>query len=231
MSEGRACSKCGISKPLDEFQSAGARGTRRDGKKSHCKECCREYKRARAGLRAEVSQSLDWRTMMPVTSGATQEPTSKRSRYWSPEERLWQQTEPGADGCIVWTGARVLGGGTREPYGRIGVGTRVLLAHRYAYGLANGAIPAGLQIHHTCHNTLCVNPEHLEPLTAAAHGRFHPGAAKTHCKRGHPFDEVNTIWRKGQRRCQVCITDHSRRWNRARFNRSPPLKGREFIPG
>lgn len=34
----------------------------------------------------------------------------------------------------------------------------------------------------------------------------HPNSLKTHCKQGHPFDEVNTIWRNGGRRrmCREC---------------------------
>ncbi|MFJ9771229.1 HNH endonuclease signature motif containing protein [Kitasatospora sp. NPDC101157] len=34
-------------------------------------------------------------------------------------------------------------------------------AHRYSYFLAHGAIPGGLDVHHTCHVRRCVRPEHL----------------------------------------------------------------------
>lgn len=41
-----------------------------------------------------------------------------------------------------------------------------LYAHRVSVELATGqAIPAGLEVDHTCYNTTCINPEHLELVT------------------------------------------------------------------
>lgn len=39
------------------------------------------------------------------------------------------------------------------------------LAHRFYYEEAKGPIPAGLQLDHLCRERLCVNPDHLEPVT------------------------------------------------------------------
>jgi hypothetical protein len=47
-------------------------------------------------------------------------------------------------------------------------------AHRVAWERANGPIPEGMQIHHKCNNRLCVNPDHLEPLTRFDHDRLRP---------------------------------------------------------
>ena len=33
--------------------------------------------------------------------------------------------------------------------------------HRYVYTVNKGEIPQGLTVRHTCHNTNCINPEHL----------------------------------------------------------------------
>lgn len=33
---------------------------------------------------------------------------------------------------------------------------------------------------------------------------WNPQAHQTHCKRGHPFDEANTLMWRGQRRCRAC---------------------------
>jgi hypothetical protein len=84
------------------------------------------------------------------------------------------------------------------------------LAHRVMYALTVGDLIPGLTIDHRCGNPSCVNPAHLEQVTyrvnilrgntlAAAN------AAKTHCYRGHPFDELNTFRSpQGKRRCRAC---------------------------
>jgi hypothetical protein len=69
------------------------------------------------------------------------------------------------NGCWWWLG------GTSKPegqgYGRIlRVDRRCMMAaHRFIYELLIGPVPAGMQLDHTCENTLCVSPHHLEPVT------------------------------------------------------------------
>lgn len=60
--------------------------------------------------------------------------------------------------CWLWTGAR-----DRDGYGVIDAPdyARQLRAHRVAYELAHGRIPAGKQVMHTCDNPTCCNPNHL----------------------------------------------------------------------
>lgn len=72
------------------------------------------------------------------------------------EVRLQARLEVQEDGCIVWTG-----GQNGRGYGQIGLDYKKKLVHRVAWELANGPIPEGKQIDHTCWNRLCANVEHL----------------------------------------------------------------------
>jgi hypothetical protein len=78
-------------------------------------------------------------------------------------ERLCSRVEQ-RDGssCWFWTGST-----NNKGYGRLG-GNKggSQLAHRAAYELIIGPIPAGLTIDHLCGVKICVNPAHLEPVTA-----------------------------------------------------------------
>jgi hypothetical protein len=58
-------------------------------------------------------------------------------------------------------------------YGKVGRDGVRLRAHRVAYEDAVGPIPAGLVLHHRCEQELCVNPDHLVPLTHEQHSRLH----------------------------------------------------------
>ena len=81
---------------------------------------------------------------------------------WS--DRFWSKVHPEAlSGCWLWHGATTNG---RMLYGRFFVWSltrpnHLVLAHRHAFALAHGAIPAGMCVCHRCDVTLCVNPDHL----------------------------------------------------------------------
>jgi hypothetical protein len=107
-----------------------------------------------------------------------------------------------ANECWLWQGCRLSHG-----YGQTWDGKRVVGAHRYAYERLVGPIPEGLTIDHLCRVRHCVNPAHMEPVTAGENARRgeNPNRAKTHCKYGHPFDAENTYVRaSGGRECRAC---------------------------
>jgi len=54
--------------------------------------------------------------------------------------------------CHLWTAFR-----TRDGYGRLTVGGVSVYAHRLAWELTNGPIPAGMYVLHKCDNPPCVN--------------------------------------------------------------------------
>lgn len=54
-----------------------------------------------------------------------------------------------------------------------GIGTGREAAHREAFRKVHGPIPAGAEIHHSCHNKWCVEPEHLVALNRTAHLKAH----------------------------------------------------------
>ena len=113
--------------------------------------------------------------------------------------------------CWEWQGAL-----DERGYGRIRRGsakegnTRV---HRAVWEYLVGPIDKELTLDHLCRNTVCVNPDHLEPVSMGVNvlRGYSPSAIharKTHCHKGHPFDAVNTyVYPSGRRRCMTCFYD------------------------
>ena len=123
----------------------------------------------------------------------------------------WDKTAP--DGHWFWTGYINPQGYGRTSFGRP---NRTWNAHVALYELLVGPVPEGLQLDHLCRVRHCGNPEHLEPVTCRENllrGETWAArnAAKTHCKRGHPYDEANTrIIKTGGRSCRTCSRERMR---------------------
>lgn len=84
---------------------------------------------------------------------------------WTPlEQEFLRRLYIGPDGC--WSDTCT---DYNDRYGRF----RGQLAHRWAYEHFCGPIPLGREIHHTCRNSRCVNPDHLIAVTKSQHRTLH----------------------------------------------------------
>ncbi len=73
------------------------------------------------------------------------------------EECFWSKVDKGdGSGCWVWTKSGIATG-----YGNFWDGKKPILAHRMAWRLTHGDIPAGYYVCHSCDYPPCVNPSHL----------------------------------------------------------------------
>ena len=128
---------------------------------------------------------------------------------------FWTRATVGSpDECWRWKMTLMPNG-----YGRINDsrnGTRPY-AHRVAYELTHGPIPSGFEIHHRCKTRACVNPHHLDAMSASDHRHLNLGF--THCPRGHEYTATNTyVNPKGVNICRICLRLSRRRADERKRN-------------
>jgi len=95
-----------------------------------------------------------------------------------PDRFLSKVRKNSETGCWLWIGATKFPPGHPEhSYGQFCTRTdrkSFVSAHKYAFQIAKGPVPDGLELDHTCQVKLCVNPEHLEPVTHAENCKRRP---------------------------------------------------------
>lgn len=107
------------------------------------------------------------------------------------EERFWQKVQKGSE-CWEWTGST-----NNNGYGTVRQDGKSKTAHRVAYELAVGPIPAGNVVDHVCFNKSCVNPAHLNPCTQKQNLENRPSAysnSKTGVRGVYPSPHRSDKW-------------------------------------
>ena len=99
--------------------------------------------------------------------------------------------------CFRWIAAMR----GKDKYGAFQIGYHTYRAHRVSYVWAHGE--PNCDLHHTCGNTWCVNPDHI--VAASAGQKRHRSVIPGHCANGHEFTPENTyLDSRGWRQCKIC---------------------------
>jgi hypothetical protein len=132
----------------------------------------------------------------------------KKNKFASPQNILDANKRIEGD-CWLWTGRRDVGG-----YGVMVLHRKDIKVHRVSYCINAGISLIDLKdyvLHRTnCPNKNCFNPEHLyagnhqqNAMDAITTGK-NANTQKTHCVRGHEYNEENTYMYNGSRHCKLC---------------------------
>lgn len=162
-----------------------------------------------------------WQKYGDVAVDLRAERRGEATRFWAFVEKT--------DACWNWTGSKNVSG-----YGKFWTDDgRTVRPHRWAYEHAVGPVPEGLQLDHLCRNRGCVRPDHLEAVTGKINSSRGENGRKTHCLRGHPYDEENTYVIKpspslphGGRGCRACRQEHSAKLAAKRAAKRGPAQPR-----
>ena len=105
--------------------------------------------------------------------------------------------------CWEWQGYK-----NKAGYGRLWYAGKLKLAHRVFYSLFKREIQEGLELHHTCENKGCCNPEHLVAATRQEHKDYHKDTPDFPC--GHPRTAKNSTKAS---RCLRCYSTYKKTYN------------------
>lgn len=147
----------------------------------------------------------------PRCPGAVAKEKEMLKRHRNTIEKLLGRCEQVTEsGCWIFLGS------LRRGYAVVRFQGKGASVHRLFYEHFVGPIPEGLQIDHLCRVRCCVNPAHLEPVTAQINSHRSNSftglrARQTACKYGHPLERIT--WPSNSRRiCRECNRIRSRKY-------------------
>lgn len=103
--------------------------------------------------------------------------------------------------CWIWQGYK-----DRDGYGLVRKSSRKV-AHRVVYEQEFGPVPEGKVLDHRCRRRACVNPMHLEPVTASVNERRKSWRTRTkmaECQFGHDLRKHGRLTPEGGKVCRLC---------------------------
>lgn len=127
-------------------------------------------------------------------------------RRTPPVDRFWSHVDKSGD-CWPWTG-RIDGTG----YGKVAWFGKARLAHRVAYEVTRGPIPAGMHIDHICRNRRCVNPDHLRLATNKQN------AENLSIQKNNTSGYRGVYWDRSRQRWSCAVTHNRRTINLGRYD-------------
>lgn len=134
-------------------------------------------------------------------------------------ERFQDKISPEPNtGCWLWTGCRSGSGSEAgNGYGYVMMQKPIRAirrAHRVIYEMIKGPILGDLTLDHLCRTKVCVNPDHLEPVTQTENTRRY-SCLRVKCDEGHDLSGENLrikIKSDGSthRICRICQNKYRR---------------------
>ena len=143
-----------------------------------------------------------------------------QGQYLRPEpiKRFLEKVYICKSGCWLWLGGIKDNGYSSFSY------PGGNYAHRFSHEFFVGKIPSDLEIDHLCRVRCCVNPDHLEVVTASENQRRGDNAIKGgRCKKGAHYNNFY-LRPDGHRQCRGCKGDNQARW----LTRNPTY-GRDYM--